>query len=35
MERFSEQLAALKAEEASEKELEDPALADLALRKIF
>lgn len=32
---FAEQLAALKAEGASEKELRDPSLADLALRRIF
>ena len=32
---FAEQLAEFKAEGASEKELKDPALADLALRKIF
>ena len=32
---FAEQLAALKAEGASEKELKDGALADLALRRIF
>ena len=32
---FAEQLAALKTEGANEKELKDPALADLALRKIF
>ena len=32
---FAEQLAALEAEGASEKELKDPALADLALRRIF
>ena len=30
-----EQIEALKAEGASERELEDPAVADLALRKIF
>lgn len=32
---FAEQLAALKVKGATEKELKDPALADLALRKIF
>lgn len=32
---FKEQLAVLKAEGASEQELEQPAVADLALRKIF
>ena len=32
---FAEQLAALKAEAAGERELREPALADLALRKVF
>jgi hypothetical protein len=32
---FMEQIEGLKAEGASEEELNDPAVADLALRKIF
>jgi len=32
---FAEELAALKAEGASEKELKEPVLADLTLRRIF
>jgi hypothetical protein len=32
---FMEQIEALRAEGASEQELNDPAVADLALRKIF
>jgi hypothetical protein len=32
---FMEQIEALKAEGASEQELNDPAVADLVLRKIF